>query len=73
MSGRIRLALERLANEESGQAMTEYIVLLAFCAIAASTLARRIMGVFDKGIMKLGGQLEKDLKAGRSQLDTWSN
>ena len=53
--------------------MTEYIILLAFCAVAASTLARKIMGVFDLGILKLGGQLEKDLKAGRSQLDTWSN
>ncbi len=70
---RLKRLFLQFAEDESGQAMTEYIILLAFCAVAASTLARKIMGVFDLGILKLGGQLEKDLKAGRSQLDTWSN
>lgn len=53
--------------------MTEYIIILAFCALAASTLMRKLMSFFDGGILKIGGQLEKDLKSGRSPLNTWIN
>ncbi|MBL7716036.1 MAG: hypothetical protein JNL01_11280 [Bdellovibrionales bacterium] len=62
-----------LLAEESGQALTEYILILAFCAIGAATLTRKLMGFFDEGILKLAAQMEKDLKSGRSPLDSWSN
>lgn len=65
--------LARFVQDESGQAMTEYILILAFCAIAASTLARKLMAVFDGGILRIAGQLEKDLKSGRSPANSWIN
>jgi len=65
--------LKNLIKDESGQGLTEYVLLLGFCIIGASTLARGILKVIDQGILKLGGQLEKDLKTGRAPLSAWRN
>ena len=71
--GRLLSFWNRFAREESGQAITEYVILLAFAVGTAIAFARGILGVIDKGILKLGGQLEKDLKTGRSPLSVWKN
>ncbi|MBU6376874.1 MAG: hypothetical protein KGQ59_12805 [Bdellovibrionales bacterium] len=62
-----------LIAEESGQALTEYILILAFCAITAGTLSRKLMSFFDKGVLRIAEQLEQDLKSGRSPLGSWVN
>lgn len=59
--------------EEDGQAITEYILILSACIFGATTLARGILKALDDGVLKLGGQLEKDLKSGRAPLTAWQN
>lgn len=63
----------RLLADEEGQAVTEYMLLLSVCVVGASTLGRRLLDVLDTGVARLGGQLEKDLKSGRSPLSVWKN
>ncbi len=60
-------------EEDSGQATVEYILLLSFCVVLAVALTRGILGALDRGVLRLGGQLEKDLKSGRAPLGVWSN
>lgn len=57
----------------SGQGTVEYILILAVVVIGSVALSRTILNALDKGILKLGGQLEKDLKSGRLPLRVWSN
>lgn len=56
-----------------GQGTIEYLLILAAVVTGSLLLSRSILGVLDKGILKLGGQLEKDLKSGRLPLRVWSN
>lgn len=46
---------------------------MAFAVVGAGALARAIMETLDKAILRLGGQLEKDLKTGRAPLSVWKN
>ena len=62
-----------LVEEDSGQATVEYILLISFSVTSAVLLARGILSALDQGILKLGSQLEKDLKTGRAPLGIWSN
>lgn len=61
------------SKDESGQAITEYVLILGVTTLAAGFLMRQILRVFDGGILRLGGQLEKDLKSGRASLGSWKN
>ena len=65
--------MKRFIRNEEGQALTEYILILSVCVVGASALARGILKVLDQGVLKLGGQLEKDLKTGRAPLNDWKN
>lgn len=58
---------------QAGQATTEYVLILGAATFAAIGLTRAIIGVLDRGVLKLGGQLEKDLKSGREPLHAWKN
>lgn len=62
-----------LLEEDSGQATVEYILLLSFCLVTAVAMAKGIISALDQGVLKLGSQLEKDLKSGRAPLGVWSN
>lgn len=53
--------------------MTEYILILAVSVVGASQLAKQILKAFDKGIVRLGAELERDLKTGRAPLNVWEN
>jgi hypothetical protein len=63
----------RPSGDESGQALIEYVLLLAFCIVAAGALGKRLTQAIDKSVLRIAGQLEKDLKSGRSSLNTWVN
>jgi hypothetical protein len=63
----------RLLKEEEGQALTEYVLLLSASVGVAVALARGLVQAIDKGILFLGGQLEKDLKTGRADPGVWRN
>ena len=75
--GKICRASARLSRaflrEQDGQAVIEYILLLSGTVIGAGLLARGILNALDSGILKLGGQLEKDLKTGRAPLSVYQN
>ena len=60
-------------SEEDGQGVIEYILLLSVTVVGAGLLARGILKALDSGILKLGGQLEKDLKTGRAPLSVYQN
>jgi Flp pilus assembly pilin Flp len=65
--------VQRLATDESGQSTVEYILILSVCVVGASQLGSAILRILDNGILRVGGQLEKDLKTGRAPLHVWSN
>jgi Flp pilus assembly pilin Flp len=69
----LTFAFLRFARKEEGQAITEYIMILSVCLMTAIALGRGIVKMFDQGILKLGAQLEKDLKTGRAPLNVWKN
>jgi hypothetical protein len=75
--GRTFLRLRRLGktflHDENGQGVIEYILLLSVTVIGAGMLARGILKALDSGVLKLGGQLEKDLKTGRAPLSVYQN
>ncbi len=65
--------LVSLIKDEEGQAVTEYILILAITMFGAAALARALLAVFDQGILHLGSELEKSLKTGRAPKSVWSN
>lgn len=69
----VRGFLLGLYRDESGQATTEYIVMLAAIVVGASAMARQILQTLEQGVLRLGGQLEKDLKTGKAPLHVWTN
>lgn len=60
-----------LFEDETGQSTVEYILILSAVMTGAIALARTLLGVLNTGILRLGGQLEKDLKTGRAPLSDW--
>ncbi len=62
-----------LFQDESGQGLLEYILILSACVIGATQLVKQIIRSLDKGILRLGGALERDLKVGRAPLSVWEN
>jgi hypothetical protein len=78
--GRLGLALRltckfiyHLGHDEGGQSTVEYILILSASVVGAAQLGRAILRALDNGILKLGGDLEKDLKTGRAPLNVWEN
>lgn len=60
-------------RDDDGQAVIEYILILSVTVIGAGMLARGILKALDSGVLKLGGQLEKDLKTGKAPLTVYQN
>ena len=57
----------------AGQATVEYILLLSFVVVACVGMTRAILGGIDRGVLRVGGSLEKQLKTGRAPGGIWSN
>jgi Flp pilus assembly pilin Flp len=60
-------------SDETGQGTVEYVLILSVSVVGATQLVRQILKVLDQGILRLGGQMEKDLKSGRAPLNVWEN
>ena len=73
LCARARAGISRLCRDEGGQSIVEYIIILSATVVGAGLLSRQILRVLDSGIVKLGGQLEKDLKTGRASVNIWEN
>jgi Flp pilus assembly pilin Flp len=65
--------LARFLSDQEGQATVEYMLILSVVIAGAGLLSRKLIQAIDAGILKLGGQLEKDLKTGRAPTDVWQN
>ena len=66
--------IRQLPNvSEAGQATIEYVIIMTAAVTVAITLGRSLLKVFDSGLLKLGAQVERDLKTGRGELDIWKN
>ncbi len=63
----------RLQSDDSGQAITEYILLLSFVMAGVAAIMRALLPALNTVTMTIGGELEKDLKTGRAPLDVWKN
>lgn len=59
--------------DESGQGTVEYVIILSASVVGAAQVAKQVLAAMDKGILRLGGQLEQDLKTGRAPLSVWEN
>ena len=58
---------------EEAQGTVEYILILSVVVVGASQLIKLIIQSIDRGILRLGGDLEKDLKTGRAPVSVWKN
>jgi len=67
----IRKFARTLYGDEKGQTTVEYILILTVTIVAVMALVRMIMRLTDRGVLKLGSQLEKDLKTGRLPVNVW--
>ena len=65
--------LTELLLDEKGQGTVEYILILSVSVLGSAQIGKTILGLLDKGILRLGGQLEQDLKTGRAPLNVWEN
>lgn len=63
----------KLIHEESGQAFTEYILILAFSISVLIALSRAILEAVDGSILRFGSRLERALKTGRAPAGVWGN
>ena len=63
----------RLLKDEGGQATIEYVLLLSITIVGAITLTRAVFKIMDEGILQFGGELERNLKTGRTSVGIWKN
>ena len=68
-----RTLLRQFLRDESGQGLTEYVLLLSVVVVAAGAMGKALMRALDRGILTFGGQLERHLKTGRAPLSVWKN
>ena len=66
-------AFSRLIGDDSGQAVTEYILILSITVGLTATFSRKILTGINKGVQALGAGLEQQLKTGRVSISVWKN
>jgi hypothetical protein len=65
---------QSLAAGEQGQGLLEYVLILSFALGISLALSRGVGSVVNRSILLFGGQLEKDLKTGRTPVAVgWKN
>lgn len=70
---RFRRYLYHFLQDESGQAVTEYVLLLSLSLGGAIALSKAVLNAMDIFTVVFGGQLEKDLKSGGANVSVWIN
>jgi Flp pilus assembly pilin Flp len=73
LQSRLAVCARDFLRDEEGQATIEYILLLSITVIGAGLISRTVLNSIDRGLLKLGSQLEKDLKTGRAKVNVWRN
>ena len=59
-------------RNESGQAITEYVLLLAIVLGMLSLFISKLTGSFDVATVGLGGKMEKQLRTGKAPASIWT-
>mgnify|MGYP001564345672 CR=1 FL=1 len=67
------LIWNRFLEEEDGQALTEYVLLLSIAFVVSAAFSKRIISALDSSIQVFNGTLEKDLRTGRVGVSIWDN
>lgn len=62
-----------MREDESGQAMVEYLLLLSLLFTVSVGFSRRILSSLDSSITVFNATLEKDLRTGRADVRFWEN
>ncbi|MCM0605323.1 MAG: hypothetical protein KA715_04475 [Xanthomonadaceae bacterium] len=62
---------EKEENNESGQAVVEYVVILAVAVSIALPLSKQLLGFIDGTVARLGSTLERKLYTGRTPVNVW--
>jgi hypothetical protein len=60
-------------RNESGQGLVEYLLIVGLIVVAASQVSRKFIYTLDRLVLRVGADLERDLKSGRAPLGVWSN
>lgn len=60
-------------SDQSGQGTLEYLLILSLVILGVAQMNRRLIDVVDRVVLRVGAELEKDLKTGRAPLSVWSN
>lgn len=64
LGSRLAVQLYHLFQDENGQGTVEYLLILSATVVGASALVKSILNTLDRGVLRLGSTLEKDLKTG---------
>ncbi len=62
-----------VAMNDRGQSLVEYLLIISLVVIGASQIVKRVAQSFDVVVLRVGAQLERDLKSGRAPLSVWRN
>lgn len=63
----------RVLSNQSGQGTLEYMLLLVILVVAGASFTATILRSVDDQVLAVGGRLEKQLKTGRANTNTWRN
>ncbi len=63
----------RVLSNQSGQGTLEYMLLLIILVVAGASFTATILRSVDDQILAVGGRLEKQLKTGRANVNSWRN
>ena len=58
-------------GQKSGQAVIEYVILLAITVGGMLYFIRTMTGAFDQSVPKMGGTFERQLRAGAAPASLW--
>jgi len=65
--------LSNLYLDENGQGTVEYILIISVIVVGAAQIRKQVLKALDKGLLRIGSQIEKDIKTGRAPLSVWEN
>jgi hypothetical protein len=59
-------------KKQAGQAMVEYVLLIAMVVGSSKIMEKAFYEIFDKAVLKMGAQIEERLTVGRKSSAFWS-
>ena len=60
-------------SNEQGQSLIEYLLILSVVVLFSAQISKNFVSLLDRVVVRVGADLERDLKTGRAKLGVWSN